>query len=51
LKKFHEAKSLRPHKTCALMMELRGREIRTSHTNGYVFLRPGQQLEINCTNF
>ena len=30
MRKFAEAKKLRPHKLCGLMMELRGREIRTS---------------------
>ena len=32
MRKYTEAKRLRPHKTCGLMMELRGREIRTSDT-------------------
>ena len=31
--KFKQAKRLRPHKNCALMLELRGREIRISHFN------------------
>jgi len=30
MKKYTEARRLRPHKTCALMLEVRGREIRTS---------------------
>lgn len=30
MRKYGEAKKLRPHKTCALMLEVRGREIRTS---------------------
>lgn len=33
LRQYNEAKKLRPHKTCALMMQLRGREIRTSDVN------------------
>ena len=32
MSKFIEAKRLRPHKTCALLLELRGREIRTTDT-------------------
>jgi pyruvate kinase len=52
MKKFIEAKRLRPHKTCALLLELRGREIRTSdvNENETVVLRPGQQLYIACDN-
>lgn len=48
MRKFIEAKRLRPHKTCALMLEVRGREIRTSEVtdpNG-INLRSGQQLFI-----
>lgn len=30
MKKYVEAKRLRPYKTCALMMDLRGRSVRTS---------------------
>jgi pyruvate kinase len=43
-----EARRLRPHKTCALMMELRGREIRTSEVTDPkgIVLRSGQQLFI-----
>lgn len=33
LKKFQEAKRLRPHKTCAMMLEVRGREIRTTEVD------------------
>lgn len=43
LRKFVEAKRLRPHKTCALMMELRGRQIKTTEVeneNG-VYLKSG----------
>jgi pyruvate kinase len=32
LRKYAEAKRLRPYKTCALMLDLQGREIRMSHT-------------------
>lgn len=61
-RKFQEARKLRPHKTCALMLEVRGREIRTNEIDencqayvapseenkfrGGVYLRPGQQLQI-----
>ena len=31
INKFKLAKRLRPHKTCALMIETRGREVRMSH--------------------
>ena len=37
MRKFVEAKRLRPHKTCALMVELRGREIRTSDVDSKEF--------------
>ena len=30
INKYKEAKRLRPHKTCALMLETRGREVRIS---------------------
>jgi pyruvate kinase len=65
-KKFIEAKRLRPHKTCALMLEIRGREIRTNEidetSQGYVppsaenknqggiMLRPGHSLFIATDN-
>ncbi len=31
IKRFFEAKRLRPYKTCALMLDVRGRDIRTSN--------------------
>ena len=60
-RKFIEAKKLRPHKTCALMMQLRGREIRTSEVEAtedprtgqsvdYIDLKAGQKLYLNCDN-
>jgi len=33
INKFKQAKRLRPHKNCALMIEARGREIRMSHVD------------------
>lgn len=33
IRKYQEAKRLRPHKLCGLMMELRGREIRLSEVS------------------
>ena len=33
INKFKQAKRLRPHKNCALMVEVRGREIRMSHVD------------------
>jgi len=33
IKRFFEAKRLRPYKTCALMLDIRGREIRTGVMN------------------
>eukprot|EP00347_Sterkiella_histriomuscorum_P014148 403361980 len=66
LKKFQEAKRLRPHKTCALMLEVRGREIRTSEIDeksqafvaasedtqfrSGIQLKAGQQLFISSDN-
>jgi len=32
IRRYFEAKKLRPYKTCALMLDLRGREIRTCKT-------------------
>jgi pyruvate kinase len=52
MRKYVEAKRLRPHKTCGLMLEVRGRHIRTSEvesTEG-VYLKPGTQLFIHCDN-
>lgn len=43
LKRYFEAKRLRPYKTCATMMDLRGRTIRTGH-----FAKPeGVVFELN----
>ena len=36
MKKWVEAKRLRPHKLCATMLDLRGREIRTGQVEGNV---------------
>lgn len=63
LKKFHEAKRLRPYKTCALMMDVRGRTIRTSkitepitfgiddkvefRTDGYDIESTKEEIQIN----
>ncbi len=48
MKKFKEAKRLRPHKTCALMLDLRAREIRINGTeeNLPIKLKGGQSLII-----
>lgn len=43
MKKFIESKRLRPHKMCTMMLEVRGREMRTSDVpdpNG-IYLKPG----------
>ncbi len=48
-----EAKRLRPHKMCGTLLEVRGREIRTSetaHPSG-ISLRAGQQLFIDCQSY
>lgn len=52
MRKYVEAKRLRPHKTCALMLEVRGREIRTTDVQDSkgVQLRSGSQLFIACDN-
>mmetsp|Transcript_39255 Transcript_39255/g.28985 ORF Transcript_39255/g.28985 Transcript_39255/m.28985 type:complete len:236 (+) Transcript_39255:216-923(+) len=52
LRKFQESRRLRPHKTCSMLLELRGREIRISESAspGGVVLNPGQQLFIDCSN-
>lgn len=39
IKRFKDAKRLRPHKTCALMLETRGREVRVSN-----FEKPTQRI-------
>jgi len=51
MRKFHEARRLRPHKTCSLMLDTRGRQIRTSNAeNGEIYLRGGQQIFISGNN-
>jgi pyruvate kinase len=45
--KFKEAKRLRPHKTCALMLETRGREIRISNfESGSQRIRSGSNVAL-----
>ena len=46
LRRFAEAKKLRPYKTCALMMDLRGRALRTSAFQRPVTLCGGDLVEI-----
>jgi len=46
LKKYQEAKRLRPYKTCALMMDMRGRSIRTSHVAEPIVFKEGDVVEI-----
>ena len=49
LKKYLQAKRLRPQKTIALMLELRGREIRISHigdASGTMRIRSGSIVEM-----
>lgn len=43
INKFKQAKRLRPHKSCGLMVELRGREIRISK-----ILDPNNQMKIRA---
>lgn len=51
VKKFREAHYLRPHKTCGLMMDLRGREVRISEVqDGEITLRGGQSIKINVNH-
>lgn len=52
MRKFLEAKRLRPHKLCGLMLEVRGREIRTSEVENKegILLKPGQQMVIDCVS-
>ena len=53
MKKYVEAKRLRPYKTCALMMDLRGRSVRTSKftnpTGAYYCV--GDKVEIRTDGF
>lgn len=53
IRKYAEAQKLRPHKPCAKMIEIRGREIRTSEIDdeiakksGGIVLKPGQTVEL-----
>ena len=49
ISKFKQAKRLRPHKTCAMMLELRGREVRISHFSdpkGEVRIRSGATVSM-----
>ena len=49
ISKFKQAKRLRPHKNCALMLEVRGREIRISQFNdpkGEVRVRSGASVKM-----
>lgn len=49
LTKFKQAKRLRPYMNCALMIELRGREIRLSHINdksGVLRIRSGSTVNM-----
>jgi pyruvate kinase len=44
INRYKEAKRLRPHKTCALMLETRGREVRIS-----AFDTPNQRIRSGST--
>ena len=47
IKKFAQAKRLRPHKTCALMIEFRGQEVRISELKeGPLTVKVGDQINI-----
>ena len=53
LRKYADAQKLRPHKPCAKMIEIRGREIRTSEVDdeigkaaGGIMLKMGQTVEL-----
>ena len=53
MKKYTEAKRLRPYKTCALMMDLRGRAIRISKTSdpkGFSYAA-GDKIEIRTDGY
>jgi len=54
INRFKMAKRLRPHKTCGLMLEARGREIRLSQVNdpsGELKIRSGTVVNLNCLNY
>lgn len=48
LKKYFEAKRLRPHKTCALMLDLRGRTVRIGKflNTDYIDVKQGETVEV-----
>lgn len=53
LKKYMEAKRLRPYKTCALMMDLRGRAVRISKIldpKGFTYVA-GDKIEIRTDGY
>jgi pyruvate kinase len=50
INKYKLAKRLRPHKTCALMVETRGREVRMSHiadSNATLRIRSGSSVSMH----
>jgi len=50
IKKFKEAKRLRPYKTCALMLDIRGRKIslgKCKNPDGIMF-KAGEIFEMRC---
>jgi len=53
LKKFQEAKRLRPHKTCALMMDMRGRSVRISNIKdpAGIVVKEGDVLEVRTDGY
>lgn len=53
IKKYLEAKRLRPHKTCALMLDLRGRNVRIGNflnADGAEF-KQGEKTEFRTDGF
>lgn len=52
MKKYFEAKRLRPYKTCALMMDLRGRSVRISKVKGgQLTYAQGDKIEIRTDGY
>jgi pyruvate kinase len=51
IKKFYDAKRLRPYKTCALMMDLRGRSCRISHSAKPLEFLAGDKVEIRSDGY
>lgn len=54
INKFKQAKRLRPHKNCALMLEVRGREMRIScfdDPKGEVRVRSGSNVKMTGGEF